>query len=103
MEIQPTFKDQIQKEIQKQQETQLLGKYKYRPGLQLFGLDPATGEVYQVKIQQKKSTTYHLQGARSTKWASVNPRHFHLWALNMKSAVRKFQKFVNRFESKKGE
>lgn len=80
-----------------------------RKGLTLFALDITTNPnepvVYEIKIKKKENagTIRLINDGKKMDYAPtekgnqivVNKRHPYLWALNRKSAIKKFQKKID--------
>ena len=91
-------KQEIQSE--KQAEYKFIGAGKKpHAGMKLFALDIKKLEVYEVKILTK--TTLDMKGKeQGTFMATVNQEHPLLWAINAKSALKKFLKVKFKVQSR---
>ena len=73
-------------------------------GLKLWQCDPKTGDVYNIPIVTKENAHEILTKPREivgdgNLMAVVNPKHLIVWALNAKTAVKKFQKQLGMSKS----
>tara|TARA_R110000772_G_scaffold153261_1_gene264226 strand:+ start:457 stop:756 length:300 start_codon:yes stop_codon:yes gene_type:complete len=80
-------------ETKKQTQEKKIFAGKYYPGLKLYALDPKLLEVYEVAIVIKKD--FHFDDHNKiSRQANINPSHPHIWALNIKTASKKFTKKI---------
>lgn len=93
MNLQPKIVDQVKQE--KEQEQKKLIRTKYRKGLTLFGLDPDTMNVYEVKVEEEKVAVFGEEPIVKRN-AKVNPAHKYIWAMNEKNAHRKFGNMIKK-------
>lgn len=80
----------IERKTQKEQKAKKLMTGKYRKGLKLFAIDFQKMRIYEVGIQHRKDFVVGSNKKDSSRTADINPNHQHLWALNLKNAIRKF-------------
>lgn len=94
-----TFKIQpeqaIEQKVQSQREYKRVGQVRLKKGLSLFYYDVVTGEVGKVEITKKVSVGMNKKAIHQ-KQAQHNENHIYTQALNMKNAVKKFKKIVDK-------
>lgn len=96
MILQPRKKIEISEQKKQQQEFQFLGSGIKRKGLKLFAFDPDKQICYPVDVEKKKNFNIIKKASQSSHKAMINKKHHHIWALNEKTALKKFKKhFAN--------
>jgi flagellar biosynthesis/type III secretory pathway chaperone len=82
-------------EIKQQQEFKHIGHGRKRKGLIMYAFDYDKQTIYPVKLVKKVvfDTTKNNEVAMYV--AFINPNHPHLYAMNLKNAIRKFEKMFN--------
>jgi hypothetical protein len=76
--------------VKKKHEYKIIGSTKQKKGLSIFGMDEDRN-IYKVEILDKKTLDLSKgQNGAGTKQAIINPTHNHVWALNKKNAIKKF-------------
>ena len=84
-------KVKLEQKQNKVQEEKKIMTGKYMKGLHLYALDPKENRVYKVVIEEVKDYVFG-GGVQATRKANINPEHPIKWCLNMKNAIRKFEK-----------
>lgn len=79
-------------EAEKQREFKLIGSHRKKRGQKLFALDKEKLKIYEVEIHRKEVLDL-TKKVKTTHKAIVNPKHPMLWAINIKNAIRKFNKY----------
>tara|TARA_R110000803_G_scaffold78075_2_gene143088 strand:+ start:4098 stop:4394 length:297 start_codon:yes stop_codon:yes gene_type:complete len=86
----------LEQKQEKEQEQKKLIKGKFFPGMKLFAFDVDKKLIYEVDIEdQEVIAVYGGKEKPSSRKASINPNHPHLWALNLSNAKRKFFNKLN--------
>ena len=82
-------------DVKKKQEYKLIGRHIKKPGQHLFALNTDTKEVYKVELQKINTIDINRKNVSTSK-AVVNPEHPMLWSINLKNAIRKFNKYQEK-------
>ena len=83
---------EVHQEMTKKQEFKHIGSTRRKKGLKLFAKNPDNSQVYEVTVNHRKVIDMTSKTDKGAYKAVVNPSHKTLWAVNMKNALRKFNR-----------
>lgn len=96
LDVHNNLKIETKAEIIKQHEFKYIGSSRHRKGLTMYAFDIENRQIYVVEITKKvifditkKKEIAHLK-------AVLRPKHLHIYALNLKNAIRKFTRMLKQ-------
>lgn len=94
MDLIPNYTPEQHEERKAAQHKQLkfIGRAKKKKGCNLYGKDRATGDVYEVQFIKNIIINGLTKKMSNQYKATIAPDDHYTWAINMKNAIRKFNK-----------